>query len=379
MTRTKRCLAVLAGLLAVSALVVWLGTRDPQWRARLKGTAANPFDRRESLDEQSVRFLFSLDRRESAFRYDPVALLLMQPNHTMTLGWAEAPSGRLVLRSNEQGFREDEPVAREKAGLRILVAGDSHTAGLVDNAESFCNVAERRLRAGEGREGLEVINAGVAYTGPYCYLRRLERYLELEPDVFVAVLFLGNDFWDDLRIKYWLDGWSFPDGDEEYLERLEAAHERWSGPVSQGMNQAYRWKHFPWEVDRALEKTIASYLEMQALCEAEGISLLAVILPTKMDVDGEDDRDVQVEVRRVLELEEADVASNLELGRRFRAAMDEAGIRCLDPTDAMRAEPEALYWRRDYHLGLAGHRFLGELLAAELESVLGARESGERR
>jgi hypothetical protein len=187
--------------------------------------------------------------------------------------------------------------------------------------------------------------------------------------VFVAVLFAGNDFWDDLAVRYWLDGWSAPHGDDGYVARLAAAAERWPGPVSQGLNQAYRWKHFAGEAERALEAVLGSYLAMRDLCAARGIAFLAVALPAKIDVD-EDDRETIEAARTALGLGPEDVAVNRELGRRFVEAVRAAGIRCLDPFEVMTESKAKLYWQRDHHLSQAGHALVADLLARELEELL---------
>ncbi len=360
-------------LLALAAAIGLLGLlllRNPWSRAWIKSHASHTFQARDELDESSASFLFDLPRIGGQFRYDPVAHLLFRPGIEQVVLWPEHPAGRFVVRTNELGLREDEPTAREKRGARILVAGDSHTAGLVSNPETFANRLEARLRARPGRADVEVLNAGVSFTGPHCYLGILEKFLDLQPDVFVAVLFTGNDFHDDLRVRYLLDGWSPPLGDEAYVERLLAAQKSWSGPVSQGFNQAYRWKHFPWEPEPALEAVIDSFLAMHARCAEERITFLAVVLPTKMDVEPEDDAEVQESVRAGLGLAPEDLAVDRGLAERFVAAMRAAGVRCLDPLEEMRAAAHPLYWRMDYHLSLQGHELLAELLERELASEL---------
>ena len=40
------------------------------------------------------------------------------------------------------------------------------------------------------------------------------------------------------------------------------------------------------------------------------------------------------------------------------------------PTDAMRDSDEELYWRKDHHLAVSGHRFVAEHLYRELQGLL---------
>ena len=184
----------------------------------------------EATQKQSLIFLSS---QKDAKTNDPaeddiyrvgtlgtVVQLLRLPDGTVKVlveGKKRARVSRYV--SNAEYFLvEAEPTEVAKRGLRILVAGDSHTQGAVGVAETFPNLLEACLRAA-GRADCEVLNAGVAFTGPRCYLERLRHYLFLEPDVFVAALFTGNDFWDDLRLAYAKGGWWVPD-EEAYRARL---------------------------------------------------------------------------------------------------------------------------------------------------------------
>jgi lysophospholipase L1-like esterase len=281
--------------------------------------------------------------------------------------WPEHPDGDIVLITNDQGLRENAPVEAQKQGRRILVAGDSHTGGLVMNEATCPNLLERNLSALPGWEGVDVVNAGVPFTGPICYHGILRKYLYLKPDVFIAVLFTGNDFADDLRLQYILDGWSLPQIGGEYRDRVRAATKQHPGGLYQGFNQAIRWKYFPSEMDHALEIVIASYKAIQELCDEKGIEFLAVVLPTKMDVD-DDDLETQRSTREQLGLSPEDVAVNRRLGAHFAAAMKAAGIACLDPIETMKAHQRPLYWTKDYHLGAEGHVLLAEQILRKLQT-----------
>lgn len=356
---------------AALGLVLLLALRNPWASAWIKSHTTRSFGPREELDERAVRQLFDLRRIGNTCAFDPLAYVVNRSDLELEIDWPEHPRGRLVLRTNDRGLRESDSVPTQKTAARILVAGDSHTYGLVWNEETFANRLESELRRDEGREALEVWNAGVPFTGPCCYLGMLRRHLSLDLDAFVAVLFVGNDFFDDLNVRYWLDGWTTPRGSDGYRERIGAASERWPGPVGQGFNQAYRWKHFPWERERALDAVVASYAAMRDVCAAEGIAFLAVLLPTKMQVEPEDDRETQGALLAALDLAPEDLAPDAALADRFVERMRTEGIRCLDPRSAMRAAPHPLYWRFDYHLGLTGHELVAELLVHEIRSLLG--------
>lgn len=368
---TRRAmLSRVALLLAGLGLVAGFLFLDPWSIAWLKGHTTLTFERSDRIDARRAVYVFDLGRIGDRFRYDPVSLLAFRPGLEEYWDWPEHPEGGFTICTNERGFREDGPTALVKSGTRILVAGDSHTAGLVGNDETFCSVLEARLRAVRNEPGLEVLDAGVAFTGPTCYLGTLRKNLELAPDVFVAVVFTGNDFWDDLKIRYVLDGWSPPAGDEDYRARLAPVAERWSGPLGQGYNQLYRWAHFPWEPERALECVEGALREASALCAREGIAFLVAVLPTKMDVEPEDDAETQLAVAGALGLGPSELEANQRLGARLIERLRAAGVACVDLLGPLREGEHPLYWRTDYHLGLAGHALVARVLEDALAEPL---------
>src|SRR5262249_42211098 len=151
--------------------------------------------------------------------YDPVATIMLRPDRTQSFDWPEHPAGRVTFRTNNLGFREDRPTTLAKYGPRILVLGDSHTEGLVNNDENVAHVLRRLLdadadarSASPGAAGAadaanaagatsstgpvryEVLNAGVGGTGPHEYLGQLTKHIDLRPDLVIAVIYTGNDF-----------------------------------------------------------------------------------------------------------------------------------------------------------------------------------------
>jgi len=360
--------ALLLGSGAVLGMLLWLVMR-PGPAAPGSGAAAPATAFRPVLSEEQARRLFTLDGRRDV-RYDPVAYLTHIPGDTQRWDWPEHPAGSFVRSINNLGFNDDAPTTPAKHGLRVLVAGDSHTGGLVSPSESFTGVAERVLQERLGRADVEVLNAGVGYTSPSCYLDVLHKHLALEPDVFVAVLFAGNDFLEELLIAHFAELSPMTATSDEYYELATRVWKSHEAPFSQGLNQAYRWKCFPAEVEPSRARARDAYREMARVCAAHGIRFLAVLLPTKMDVD-EDDRPAWREGARRLGLEEEDVGRSLVVARRLFDELRAAGIECLDPCEEMVRSEEVLYWVRDYHLSLAGNALLGRQLGTRLAPWLG--------
>ena len=133
-------------------------------------------------------------RPEDHKEYDPIAVLIPRPNDQWSFEWPEALPGKSIRRrTNSRGFGRDSETSIAKSGFRVLVSGDSHTEGVVSNEDSFPNLLERALNENT-TQGAEVLNAGVGYAGPHCYLGALRKNLDLQPDVFIATVFAGNDF-----------------------------------------------------------------------------------------------------------------------------------------------------------------------------------------
>jgi hypothetical protein len=110
---------------------------------------------------------------------DATAGHLHRPNVNLEFAWPEHQKGKIIFRTNNLGFREDNDTAIKKADhtVRILVTSDSHTDGVVNNAESFPNLLEDKLNAGSISPGFEVINGGVGYYTFQNYAGFLRKHL----------------------------------------------------------------------------------------------------------------------------------------------------------------------------------------------------------
>jgi hypothetical protein len=340
-------------------------TEDPHWTvARLV--------RREGFDPEML-FPFA----KTSCVYDAEAGLLLPPNHTENWTWPEHEGGTFRMHTNNLGLVEDADTESAKHGLRILCVGDSHLM-VVGSEEAFPNVLERKLRAA-GYPQCEVLNAAVGYTGPRLYLKRVERYLALDPDVVLVSFFSGNDLWDDFLLTYDVGASPRPLLGREYQRRLERCRESHSGALFQGLDQAHFFKHWPGTDEVALALALESLERIHALCEREGMLMLVVILPTKVAVDVEDEPEVRADALATLELSEEEAAVNVRLAARLAGALAERGIPCLDPTAAMRADPRPFFWRKDHHLSVAGQDFVAAALFEAFEPVLAAHGWREAR
>ncbi|MBM4267229.1 MAG: hypothetical protein FJ144_11585 [Deltaproteobacteria bacterium] len=96
---------------------------------------------------------------------------------------------------NSSGFRG--PEVAPKHARRLLVVGDSIAEGHgVPFEDAFPALLDEQLRG----EGWEVVSAAMQGASPIYYAANLPRYLALEPDAVLLVLF-ENDLWDDRKCE----------------------------------------------------------------------------------------------------------------------------------------------------------------------------------
>jgi len=299
---------------------------------------------------------------------DRVAGHIHKPGAVRNMKWPEHPDGSFRMAVNNLGFREDADTAREKDinTYRILVTGDSHIDGVVSNAESFPNRLETLLNSSGRRMVFEVINGGTGYYGPYNYAGFLKKFLYLKPDMFIVVIYSGNDFLDAIKTAGIRSRIRLPGRPEGYTRSLKEAGAENSGAVCQALNQAYFFQTYPELETVAVEIAYNQLLKITRTCAANGIELLILTLPTSCDISGPSPSSTWESARRKLGLSPNELGLNRRLGRSLLAQLKTAGVRTFDPFNGMRHSLKPLFWERDFHLNRAGHDLLARLVFEQL-------------
>ena len=301
---------------------------------------------------------------------DSTAGHVHKPYAVRVLPWKEHPKGSIRMAVNNLGFRDDADtvVKKPRQTYRLLVTGDSHIDGVVYNAESFAKRLEAMMNAAGQKAPFEVLNGGTGYYGPYHYAGFLQKFLYLKPDMFLVVLYTGNDFLDGLTTAQIRHRIQIPERSADYYRALNQAATESQGAVSQALNQAYFFKSYPDLEPIAVDIAYEQMFEIARTCASAGIRLLVVTLPTKCDMPTASNNAAYKNASAKLGLTLGDVEVNRRMGNRLLTKLSAADIETLDPLDEMQQAGDELFWEIDYHLNHTGHNLLARIVFSYLKA-----------
>jgi len=323
----------------------------------------------EPVDEATAPAVFwALDKRR--YRYDPNAYYLRRGPAVWRKDWAEHPDGGWEARTNRLGMREDADPAPERPDLRILVAGDSHTDGVCPNADSFTNLLEARLAARWPERSVEALNAGLGGYSTYNYLGTLDAYAELEPHVFVVVVYGGNDFMESMRLQRYFQRRPPPEPGPYAAKMLFEEHPAARIILSQELAQAFYFLNNPDDVQASIDVTAAILVEASERCAARGVRFLCAYLPPPGRAQGSLYEPALLPVLEAHGQGRAALAVSDAIADGWIAIARERGIACVDLRPAFAASEKPCYWQLDHHIDLEGQRVVADALEAALLEML---------
>jgi hypothetical protein len=276
--------------------------------------------------------------------------------------------------TNSLGFREDTEVRAVKPDLRVLVTGDSHTDGVCENADSFANVLEALLAKQEPARSVEVLNAGLGGYSFYNYLGVLERYRDLDPDVFVVACYGGNDFLESLKVWHYFRRTYGRGPGTDYNAKVRAAQVELGSLVdfeSQSLRQAATFEEVPEDVESALSAARGVSAEILRQCERDGVKLVCVYIPPATNVQPWLLEPALSRALELLEISPEALAASDRIADLWLAFLQERGVATLDLRPLFRAATEPLYWKSDHHIDVRTARDRRSAAAARV----GGREA----
>ena len=324
-----------------------------------------------TASEATKMFASLGNKKNKRFIVDPQTYFWVQPSQHRMMYFTEYPTKRMRVDTNAMGFRKDVEMQDPAPDLRILVTGDSHTEGVVANDELFTERLEETLRQNDAGRSVEVLNAGKGGYSFYNYVGVLEKFADLQPDLFIVTVYGGNDFVESVRPRSFFEGLPQPPPIRRKWQRLLGPDsEAYTPLVSQFLYQALNLQSSTQSRDLARAASQEAVSEIARLCEQRGIEFLLVYLPPASDVQP---IYVETEVNAVNAL--ADLGPGaFELADTLASELLEhceaRAIRALDLRPAFRAEDEFLYWKKDHHINIRGHQKVADALAPMVESIV---------
>jgi RNase H-fold protein (predicted Holliday junction resolvase) len=280
-----------------------------------------------------------------------------KPNVTRDFKWPEHPLGKVIMKTNNLGFRSDATTEIEKAEgtIRIIITGDSHTDGVIYNSESVASRLEEMLREKYPEKKFEALNAGNGYFGPQNYFGVYRKFLSLKPDVFTVIIYTGNDFLDGIRIETENDRLSVPARSDNYYEDLWKVDKLYSGFTGQFLNQVKFFKSYPQFTETAMKIMKDNLEKIDIICKKNNTRFLIVLLPSKIDTEAQTDSTRISEVFRIMNYDQQDVIENKKMTENLSALLAEKQIPFVDLFSSFKSSEKELFWKADYHVNHLGH------------------------
>ena len=319
------------------------------------------------IELELARLIFGLDHPYN--RYDPQAYYTHEPDLNARCSFKEHPDRAWTMRTNSLGMRRDSEPSVSSPDLRVLVVGDSHVAGICNNSENLCAIAESVLEANHPGASIEVLNAARGGYSFWNYLGVLEKYLSLSPDVVVVTVFGGNDFTDVLLLAHVFEGTISRGLKPESKARREEALDESHYLLGQGYGTLLFFKDRPAELDFSLDASRRILEQIALTCSDSGAELLVMYLPSPLALPFEEAPRKEARVRAILDLDEEDLAFFNTLAARFLSTTAELGITTSDLTLILGDCADRCFWETDLHLSVHGHRRVGRHLASRLQSL----------
>jgi GDSL-like Lipase/Acylhydrolase family len=316
---------------------------------------------REELSEETAKLFFPGIGTNESCNYDPHEFTRRAPHFDKWFKFAEHPDGGWHLRTNALGMRNDGEVSETRPDLRVLVTGDSHVEGVCANHESATYVLDELLSASNPGRNVEVLNAGAGAHNPFNYLGTFERFADLQPDLYVVVVYGGNDFSASMLLdRYFRRRPAFKT--RPHMFEQQDLPEAAGSLLPQELSQDVYFSNNPDDLPLAVDLTCAFSVELQALCDDQGTDLLFVYLPPPTRAQPEYFQEELDGLMQYARMEPKWLGSSDRVADDWLAFLDGRGLEYIDLRDAFRASDVCLYWRTDHHLNVAGHALLGRAI-----------------
>jgi hypothetical protein len=238
-----------------------------------------------------------------------------------------------------------------------------------NNDEAFGNLLEARLRQEHPELSIESLNAGRGGYSFYQYLGTLERFLYLQPDVFVVGVYGGNDFEFVLTQFHEYNGTQRPPGQALYGQLIDAALEINPPCLAQAFVSLKYFDVHPQQMEVALQAARDITTEILVTCMRHAVHPIFVYIPAMPDVEWDRQAEIFDQVARALQISPEGLRTSDVLADSYLAFLRELRVDVLDMRTAFRARP-GNFWLADHHINLQGQQ---QIAAALYPLVVAAR------
>jgi hypothetical protein len=139
----------------------------------------------------------------------------------------------------------------------------------------------------------------------------------------------------------------------------------------QTLKQATRARQEPARFDQAYKRLELLLRQLDRHVTANGGRLAVMVIPSKPQVEPDDERGGLARAVRLLELGPEDASYDDVSRERILAAVRAAGVTLVDPFPELQqaAKGGRVFYRRDWHLNGRGNKVLAETLDAQLVTL----------
>ncbi len=313
-------------------------------------------------------------------QYDPYSFYWGKAGFRYSMPGRTHPDGDYLMVNNSLGFRRETELSQVKPDLRVIVTGDSHTEGVVPMHEHLTEVAEAILRRDRPERSVEVINAGVGGYMLYNYSGVARKFEGLTPDVFVVVVYGGNDFSSSVgtyRFFHRLPVSAHVP--KEFRAEWKRLSKESTQLFAQSLNQVIRLHCQPQELALAKEAISEFVQDTRGICEQAGSKFVLMYLPSLFEVQPHLDEEGIRTALENLGWNYEELTETSDLANSMLQEAESLGVPCIDLRDAFRAASEPLYWDFDHHINTAGHALAAKQLSQLLDGLGDGRPSKVHR
>jgi hypothetical protein len=300
-----------------------------------------------------------------------------------------------------RGYLTGDVFKKKKDVIRILGLGDSFSIYLKDKGKNYNNFLQQKYLA-NGKDAVEIINAGMEAMGPGYYWHILQKYGDLfKPDLVLVGFFVGNDFQEadffvfignlisepkDITKRYskyyqfrhWRLYRLLKNKYVRYREAEKRKQEAKTLPPQQigtfsqdtflEIEKKKSWlfdKNHQYLLKKKWDECSAIILKMKDWCDRRKIKLVIAIFPDQFQVD-EKLREAVLTRYKNPAKKNLDLSYPDDLIMNFCRAHD---INCLDLLGPFQEKGKSrqLYALRDTHWNEAGNRLAAHLIFRYLE------------